>query len=201
MSAADASKEGKEWLMVFDNVEDVDAFFKCIPQTKGQILITTRYKRLAFRCPGNAYKMELDSFSEDESLDMFEGYCRTYEPSIDRSSEREEIRTFLKELGGLALGIEQIAAYVSYRGESMTMFRKRYQRSSAWIHANNEAGRVPHTLASVWEVHFETIQKTAAAYILSLMCFLSPHSIPVELFEMDDTEREAVPLFRYDEIE
>lgn len=56
-------------------------------------------------------------------------------------------------------------------------------------------------MATVWNVHFETIKGTIAAYVLSLMCFISPDSTPLELYEIEDDETEQTPLQRFDEAE
>ncbi len=68
----------KKWLLIYDNVED-NIPQKAIPTGRGHLLITTRYKWVAFRWGGGLIH-ELGTFNENESLDMFEGLCKSYDP-------------------------------------------------------------------------------------------------------------------------
>ena len=133
---------------------------------------------------------ELETFNENESLEMFEGLCEMYEPGRDRKDERPQIRKLLLELDGLALGIEQIAAYISYRQETIESFLQQYERAAKRIYTNTQGSPAEQSLATVWEVQFEKIRGTNAATVLGILSLLAPDSIPINLFIPDPNEEE-----------
>jgi hypothetical protein len=183
--------EERKWLFVYDNVENLDLLYKHLPSGHGRIIVTTRYKWLAFKIQGPNAKREVSIFDDEESLELFEGLCTSYDPGINREQEREQIRTLLNELGGLALGIEQIAAFVSYRGESISSFLKQYEKASKKINANSESSRAEKSLATVWEVQFNKIEGSNAAKVLGYLCLMNPEAIPISLLIPDDDEQET----------
>jgi len=136
---------------------------------------------------------------------MFEGLCEMYEPGRDRKEERPQIKTLLLELDGLALGIEQIAAYISYRQETIETFLQQYDRDAKRIYANTQGSLAEQSLATVWEVQFEKIRGTHAATVLGILSLLAPESIPISLFipdpNEDEWDDEISEIIGYDESE
>jgi hypothetical protein len=58
-------------LIIYDNVEDYDVLSKYIPPSGSHILITTRYKWMAYRAPGLVLAYELHTFDATQSLELF----------------------------------------------------------------------------------------------------------------------------------
>ena len=180
VSVSDCLTE-KTWLLIYDNVEDVGLLKKYLPGCAGPVLVTTRSKELAFACPELRDKLELDVLDDHDSEEVFNKLRKYYDSSADTAKEEVETKTLLAHLGGFPLGIEQIAAYVTYKHFTIKDFLGKYERISENIHKKNQAGST-HTLATVWENHFQSIAKEDASTLLGLLAMLNPDKIPVELF-------------------
>lgn len=188
-------------MIVYDNVEDLRLLNEFLPQGRGHILITTRYRWLATKVGGHPLKIEIKPFDDDHSQEMFKEICRYYDPDFDRSSEEAEMTTLLERLGGLALGIEQIAAYVTDNELSISEFIEEYDQASKRIHANPNSG-TGQSLATVWEVQFQRIHDTPAAKVLGALSLLSPDSVPMNILIPDDPQKtglDSVDTITHDE--
>ncbi|KPM44905.1 hypothetical protein AK830_g1643 [Neonectria ditissima] len=171
----------KKWLLVYDNVEDPELLQKALPSGNGRLLLTTRSKWLTLRFKGSR-ALELSTFSDDESVELFQGSCRIYDSEKDRSAEKSEWKSLLAELGGLALAIDLMAAYVSYRNFSVAKARKQFERTFQRIITKSEASSTEKGLATIWEVQFTEIHGTFAAEVLAYLSLMSPDAIPTSLF-------------------
>lgn len=140
--------------------------------------------------PGVRKALELDPLDANDSLELFEEIRLLYQPCANLLEEREATRILLTSLGGLALAIEQIAAYIAFRALTIEQFQSKYRRMAKQIHGKNDATNEAlggWTLATVWSIHFETIQETNAAKLLGLMSLMSAEGIPIETFLPEDT--------------
>ncbi|KAI1130212.1 hypothetical protein F5Y10DRAFT_263299 [Nemania abortiva] len=174
----------KRWLLIYDNVEEYDFIRKTIPTGNGRLLVTTRYKWLTFRFKGSRTH-ELRTFNDSESLEMFEELCQMYDTDRDRTMERAQSRLLLQELGGLALAIDLMAAYVSYMNIPIMRARKQIDLTLKSILFNEAASLAEKGLAAIWDVQFQGIKGTLAAKVLGLLALLAPDSIPMDLLVPD----------------
>ncbi|RDW75661.1 hypothetical protein BP5796_06482 [Coleophoma crateriformis] len=175
----------KRWLLIYDNVESWEVLEDFLPSSSGTIIITSRYSWIVHRVPGwrDGCALELETFTEKESFHLFTTLLKMYNPKASPASEKEAITTLLKKMNGHALGIEQIAAHIGYRRYSVKQFMAKYERRAAQIHSKKDHSSTSlHTVATVWEMHFENIQDTDSANLLALLSFLSPDDIPIQLF-------------------
>lgn len=174
--------------MIYDNVESLDLLKEFLPQGHGHVLVTTRYKWLAMKIGGRPRRIEIKPFDDDQSLAMFQEVCSYYDPEFDSTSEIEETKDLLDRFGGLALGIEQIAAYITDNELSISDFIVEYERASKRIHKrlDSETGQ---SLATVWEVQFQKIQDTPAEKVLGILSLLSPDNIPMNILIPEDSQK------------
>ena len=100
------------WLMILDNVDDdkaVAAVTKLMARLKGgHVIVTAR----AANFPASLRKLELDVLDEDAATAVSPG-AHTRRSRDERMTTRRRRATIARELGGLALGLEQAGAYIA----------------------------------------------------------------------------------------
>ena len=171
--------------MVYDNLEDVGLLRKYLPSCSGPILVTTRYQHVASNVASICEKLELDVFTNQESADVFQSWRTFHDSKANSIGEEKDTEELLGKVGGLALGISQIATYIGRQQSEVGEFLKTYEHISSVIHRTAQGGNT-HSLATVYEIHFERIQDTDASQMLGLLSMLSPEVIPFELFLPSD---------------
>src|SRR3984885_10306616 len=100
-----------KWLMIFDNVDDrasVAEVAKLMPRLKGgHVVITAR----ASNFPAGVRKLEVSTLDESAAAQFL-----LDRSEADRSKSKDDAalaRTLARELGGLALGLEQAGAHIA----------------------------------------------------------------------------------------
>jgi len=174
----------KKWLLVYDNVDEMEILRPYLPSS-GPILITTRYKSEALRAPGATVKrLELETFKLEDAAKVFNTLMLSKKP--DAVVDKENTAILLKSIDGLALGIEQMVAYICFRDYTVQEFLEQYQKTTLQVGILKRGdGMAPisqHTLATVWEMHFQHISTTDARTLLGILSMLSPNHIPLKLF-------------------
>jgi hypothetical protein len=99
------------WLMILDNVDDQDAVkavVELMPRLKGgHVIITAR----AANFPATIRKLELDVLDEDAATQFL--LERTADDRQRAKDDEAQAHTLARELGGLALGLEQAGAQIA----------------------------------------------------------------------------------------
>jgi hypothetical protein len=136
------------WLLVFDNYDSPQAFRNLtdfFPASYGEakncILVTSR-TALSERL-GTCVKV--DGLAEDEALELL----TSRSPAAQRS-DMQEGKKIAKQLGYLALAIDQAAAYISIRQLPLSLFTEHYEKRKEFI--------LKHTPDSLWEYRTRTGQ-------------------------------------------
>jgi hypothetical protein len=86
-----------------------------------------------------------------------------------------------EELGNLPLALEQAAAYMEESARSFSDYLKLFQTHQREILKRGTPSMdYPATVATIWELSFQEVQKTssAGADLLNLCAFLAPDDIP-----------------------
>lgn len=207
------SRYNGRWLMVVDNVDDEDVFFRqstsngkslsqLIPRTgKGPLLFTTRSRDIAINLilPQPAICVP--------SLKNYEGEL-LLRIRIPGNFLDEHAVELLEELENIPLAITQAAAFMSKRRKSIPQYLELYRRSdSTRLRMLNyefpDHGRQHNSLESVaktWMVSFDSIRRSnpKASNILLLMSHFDRHSIPSALLQNEEDDifdfEEAVAL-------
>jgi tetratricopeptide (TPR) repeat protein len=203
------SKDSGTWLIIVDNADDIDVFFKrrgtgstalgskrlieFLPQcSNGSILFTTRNKKagIKFATPGGVLDLpEMDPMDAEKLL----------KASLDKDIlDSDGISELLRLLDYLPLAISQAGSYIAENSISISQYLQIYNESeSSRIELLSEdfedLARDPDTknpVAATWEISFGQIRQSdiLAADLLSFMACLDRQDIPVGLLPLSPTE-------------
>ncbi|KAH8682822.1 hypothetical protein BGZ60DRAFT_205902 [Tricladium varicosporioides] len=192
------------WLMILDNVDDIDVFrhtrgegsqngtqdtaplSSYIPQTiNGSVLLTTRDRKAAtWLSTGYTSVISVNLMDPKEAEQLL---WIKIPQGISTSSDRAEL---VKELDYLPLAITQAAAYISAKAVRMsvskylTLYRRDEESQTRLL--DEESGDlrrdpgVPHSVIRTWQISFDQIKrsKPQAADLLSLIAMFDRQGIP-----------------------
>lgn len=163
-----------------------------LPLSPGPVLITTRSRSAASSIRGMNKTLELLPFDNKNSLEVLRALLKGDSHYMSRSTalsleEEDAAQVLLLKLGGLALGIEQMASYISIRGLTIQLFVKKYNKMASMIHKKSDGMRATHTLDTVWALSFQQIQRSGddVYKLLGVCAMLSPDTIQETLVQYD----------------
>jgi tetratricopeptide (TPR) repeat protein len=173
------------WLLIIDNVEDIELVKRGLPIAhNGAYLFTTRLPTLGTL----ASCIELEPMSLEESVDLLlhrAGLLPLYSSSEDPSPGEKAIATELADaMDGLPLALDQAGAYIEETHCSLADFLHLFQSHPMEIlHERGMHAQHPFSVVRTFTLAFEHLkQKNAlAAELLTLCCFLAPDTVPEEL--------------------
>lgn len=166
------------YLLIYDNAEDMRTVRPFWPSgVFGTILVTSQNPSLG---DITSAMVELPPMTPDEGSQLIQSYLRR------GKSEQAEARALCEDLGGLPLAIAHFAGYVAKSQCSLkqilSALEDRLKSNKIWS-SDSVASRDLHarTLSTVWDlaVHRLTPDSTE---LLHLLAFLSPDSIPDDMF-------------------
>ena len=183
------------WLLIFDNADDLELAAQYFPDqsqahsdSPGCILLTTRSQN-----PGGiAQKIDLKTLASEEGALLLLRRATLLGPKdpIEQASPKDlaTARQITTELDGLPLALNQAGAYIEekqcsltnylelYRTHRVELLRRRGKQANLFGH--------PDPVAATWQLSFQNIEAAnpASAELLRLCAFLSPDSIPEEIF-------------------
>ncbi|KAK5987846.1 Nephrocystin-3-like protein [Cladobotryum mycophilum] len=193
----EARHEGP-WLMVVDNVDDQDAFFRekttfgktpseCIPHCQnGSLLFTTRSRDVAVDVASPATPITIHEMGKAEGLELVrkrlrDGYCD------------DIILQLLQELEYIPLAITQAVAFMAKRRKTIPQYLEQYRKNDSTrtkflSYEFSDHGRQESRMESVaktWKLSFETIRDSnpRAADLLCLINFFQHQGIPAILLQ------------------
>ncbi len=181
------------WLLVLDNIEDLNLVEKFVPVTKqGVVLLITQREETE----PVAHVIPLaDRLLEEESICFLlkRSGCLAPNATIADASPDEitNARTIVHLLEGLLLALDQAGAYIREIKCSLQGYLERYQQQPA--HLLDWKGRVPTdhpaSVMRTFSMTFDQIrrQNPTAAEVLKLCAFLAPDAIPEELITIGAT--------------
>lgn len=160
------------WLMIFDNVEDVDKIRKVLPSGSGHVLITTRRPRFGSLGP----VLNLDILRRPEAVEFLRGRVLTMEEST--ANELAE------ELGDLPLGLAQAASYLEETSTPPEIYLALLSSHANEMRSRGRVDDYPLNLESVWSISIRNLRSASPASIdlLSLCSWMAPDEIPLDLF-------------------
>ncbi|KAF8859525.1 hypothetical protein BDZ45DRAFT_725267 [Acephala macrosclerotiorum] len=194
--------EGR-WLIVVDNVDDADVFFReatsnkktlsqYIPRTgKGSLLFTTRSRDIAFDLILPATPIPVPVLTKSEG-------GRLLRSRVTGKHSEEHIVELLEELEYLPLAVTQAAAFMSKRQKTIPKYLELYRKSdSARVrmlsYEFSDHGRQYNSMESVaktWIISFEYVRREnpRSADLLSLMSYFDRHAIPSSLVHSEEED-------------
>ncbi|KAI0113682.1 P-loop containing nucleoside triphosphate hydrolase protein [Nemania sp. FL0031] len=190
-------KTKKSWLLIYDNLEQLEVIKNCLPSRSvaGSILITTRYSHVAVKFEGDSLSRELLPFNDNDTIAVFNGFRSQYHQDsaspVDQlaADHGEDARYIIQVVGGLALGIEHIAAYMENDRLTVAQFRRNYERMASSIHKKESTGsRAPYTIDTLWAMALDQAEQAGPETfsLLQVLAFLAPDSVSLRLFPCED---------------
>lgn len=201
----------KKWLLIYDNVEEIDAVPHCLASNVGHTILTTRYRDMALRCADPKKVIELRFLKDKDAENLFlemrskyrqdkiestnekhdvgkHGEKKSGKTTSDAGNDDEKAATveLLGELQGLPLGIEQMAAYIEADGITVREFLETYHRMPKTALQRNNIG-VPnnHTLNTLWSITFRKVNESNldAYHLLAMISLTGMDDIPTNIFD------------------
>ena len=189
-----------EWLMIIDNVDNSEAFFKentygkplvaYVPQSaKGSLLYTTRNRDIGVDLTQNRDPIMIPSMSQAEAQQLLG------EPLMSGSTVKDR-QDLLEELDYLPFATTQAVAYMTKRLKSISQYLGIFRQSDSTKirllkHEFSDCGREGkrmESLATTFVVSFEYLRKDHphAADLLSMMSFFDRDRIPGDVLHRKD---------------
>jgi hypothetical protein len=165
------------WLMILDNVDDpeaVKAVVELMPRLKGgHVIVTAR----AANFPATIRKLELDVLDEDAAIQFL--LERTAEDRQRAKDDEAQARTLARELGGLALGLEQAGAQIATDHITFARYLKLWNenREAALAWSDPTLTGSEKTLATTWATSVARLSPESAR-LLNRLAMVAPDSIP-----------------------
>lgn len=167
-----------EWLLIFDNIEDLEMIDEFIPAAaNGHILLTTRVQ-----AAGTASHVDIHEMEQEEGALFLLHRVKISDPSDADLARAKEIT---REMNGLPLALDQAGAYIEETDCTLLEYLELYQahRLELLQERGELAAGHPESVVTTFSLTFEKVKQTspAAAELLRLCAFLYPDDIPEEI--------------------
>jgi hypothetical protein len=176
-----------EWLLIFDNADDLSLVRPFLPQRRGgHVVLTTRASALG----GLAQRIEIDQLTATEGAQFLLLRTGLLAPEETLESvaaaERTAAEAIARALDGLPLALDQAGAYIEETSCGLSEYLARYRLHEVALLKRRGLSVVDHhpdPVATTWALSFEQIETAnlAAAELLRFCAFLSAEAIPEEL--------------------
>ncbi|MFT5468660.1 MAG: hypothetical protein ACI8UO_003772, partial [Verrucomicrobiales bacterium] len=171
------------WLLIIDNVDSAEAAAAIDPLLQqllgGHILITSRRTRWK----AHIQTLSLDVLALEDAVDFL---LERTQSNNKAQKTKNQARALAQELDGLALALEQAAAYIAERQISFDEYLKRFAEQKARVLEwhDEELMNYPASVAVTWQTSFDQLSPDAR-HLLNLLSFLASEPVPRGLVEMD----------------
>ncbi|MER5931133.1 FxSxx-COOH system tetratricopeptide repeat protein [Streptomyces sp. NPDC002054] len=185
------------WLLVFDNAEDIDAVRAYFPTGgPGKIIVTSRnreWERVAT-------PLTVNVFEREESIALLQRRAR------DLSAEDAD--RLADALGDLPLAIEQAGAWHAATGMPVTEYLDLLEQRKPGILELDPSPDYPLSVAAAWNISLDQLADSnpAARQLLEICACMAPEPIPLSMLrgtrnvditpELDPVLRDPVLLAR-----
>lgn len=187
----------QNWLLVFDNAEDLSEVRPHFPTGgAGKILVTSRNPEWA----EVARSLEVDVFTRTES----KSFLTKRTPELTE----EEADRLAEALGDLPLAVEQAAAWRVATGMSVDQYLQLLEEKRIELLALGTSPNYELSVAAAWNVSLDKLEQVnaAALQLLQVCSFFAPEPISRDLFAgspsapitdpLDETLRDPIKLAR-----
>ncbi|MEV8531915.1 FxSxx-COOH system tetratricopeptide repeat protein [Streptomyces sp. NPDC051211] len=169
----EALRSGKpydNWLLVFDNAEDIDTVRRYFPTDgPGKILITSRNREWERIVP----PLSVDVFTRPESVALLQRRAR--------GMSAEEADRLADALGDLPLAVEQAGAWIAATGMRVAEYVELLEQRTPGILQLDPAPDYPVSVAAAWNISLESLagSNPASRQLLDICACMSPEPIPI----------------------
>ena len=165
-----AMTEREDWLLVFDNAEDVELVREVLPPlTSIRVLITSQSPAWAALGP----TVRVDPFGLPVAARFL----------LTRSGRRDPraAATLADMLGNLPLALEQAGAYIDQTGLSLAEYLRLFHLRRDQLLMRGAPANHRQTVSATWQIVFERVRARSpfAARILETSAFMAPDAIPL----------------------
>jgi tetratricopeptide (TPR) repeat protein len=173
------------WLLILDNVDTPEAVKevqKTLPQFRhGHVLITSRRSQWS----ADVEPLELDTLALADSADFL--LERTATHRRPAATDRADAESLSRELDGLALALEQAAAYIAQRHCSIAEYLDRWRAHDRAVQEwyDDTVMNYPRSVATTWETTLEQLGPGEVA-LLRLFAWFAPDPIPLFVLDGDN---------------
>ncbi|HEV2841304.1 MAG TPA: toll/interleukin-1 receptor domain-containing protein [Chthoniobacterales bacterium] len=183
------------WLLIVDNLDTPEAAEEAgkniATLESGHVLITGRLSEW----PAFVESRPLDVLDPDAATEFL--LARTADKRQPHDNDAAEARSLAGELGGLALALEQAAAFIRRHALSFSDYFQRWraadQRVRLWHDARTMQYERP--LAATWQTTIDLLSDSARS-LLHLLAWMAPEPFPRLLFDYDSAPTNLRHLFR-----
>ena len=164
------------WLLIIDNVDTTDVVCEVEERlTKlrlGHVLITSRIAHW----PAGVQRLDLDVLAPEASVEFLLERTPQRRNTADDGVQAAEVA---RKLGGLALALEQAAAYVDTMGYSFAEYLQQWEAKRSEVLGWHDPGlmQYPASVAITWETSFAQLAAPAKR-LLEVLAWLAPEPIP-----------------------
>ncbi|WP_405620367.1 FxSxx-COOH system tetratricopeptide repeat protein [Streptomyces sp. NBC_00076] len=157
------------WLLVFDNAEDIDVARKYFPPNgPGKVIVTSRnraWERVATPLPVNVFERE-------ESVELLQRRSPDLEP--------EDADRLAEALGDLPLAVEQAGAWRAVTGMLVEEYLDLLRQRSLEILELDTTPDYPTSVAAAWDISLTRIAESnpGARQLLDICASMAPEPIP-----------------------
>jgi tetratricopeptide (TPR) repeat protein len=175
-------RERATWLLIIDNLDDISVVNELLPDNTngGHTIITTRNPN-SEGIPAEGMEVGVLNVAEAQKLLL---KLSKVNLATNRDTKEEEAAQIVREVGCLALAIEQAAAFIRETSRDISQFLPIYadNRKALLGRAPHGNRTYPHTVRTTWRMSFTLIheENREAALLLRLFAFLNPDFILLE---------------------
>lgn len=187
----------KNWLLVLDNVEDLQMVVDFLPmEGRGNVLFTTRLQALG----SIAKSIEVEKMKMDEGMLFLLRRTKVLatDGSLNQASKEAQAQAadIVNTLDALPLALDQAGAYIEETKCSLPAYLNLYRtrRRELLLRRGTIPVDHPEPVAATWSLSFQQIvqDSPAAADLLRLLAFLNPETIPEEIITAGASELGAI---------
>ena len=185
------------WLLILDNIDSkpaAKAAKALLPQLAGgHVLLTSRLTNWS----AGVRALAVDLLSPDAAADFL--LARTDATRRRQANDSAMAPILAKELGFLALALEQAGAYIAYRTDSFAHYlaQWRNQRKTVLEWYDADLMDYPRSVAITWQTSFEQLAEPARR-LLQRLAWLAPEPIPESLLAVPIAGPEATEADPFD---
>lgn len=163
--------EGRRWLLVYDNAEDIERISLLMPEGGGHVLITSRNSDWITNLESaKALALHLDVFEREESI----SHLRRRAPRIDRA-DAEKVADIL---GDMPLAVASAGALLASNKEMSVAdyLRELDQQPELALDENNPLREYSPAAAKAWSLSLDYLQEKsrAAGRLLEICSVMAP---------------------------
>ncbi len=171
------------WFLVIDNVDTPEAREAVAQLTAqiphGHILITSRLADW----PAGFTALDLDVLDEEDSIRFLLEH--TADRRTERADDRDVAAKIAHHLDGLALALEQAAAWVRKDRRTLAAYLADWEKTHARLHAEyggNWVGDYPRSLFTTYHTSVSQLTEDART-LLRLLSWIAPEPMPMRAIE------------------